>query len=104
MSQAEYFARRSPLIIGFDDGRGPRALRLRHDLGHFSDFADWGRNTPGTIQLALAILADAAGDKFAKEHYVRFAREFLAGAPRESWYLSAAKVAEWCKCRAAVCV
>jgi hypothetical protein len=98
-----YFARR-PEVVGYDDGRGPRELRARHDLANLSPVFDWGRSTPGTAQLAIAILADAAGDKFALAHYVRFAREFLAGAPYERWTLNGDKVAEWCKAREAVCV
>jgi len=79
-------------------------LPTRQDLLNLSPVIDWGRNSPGTAQLALAILADAAGDDFALANYVRFAREFLAGAPRERWSLSAAKVLEWVADREAVCV
>ena len=103
-NSAEYYARRNPLCAGVHDGKQGRVLPIRQDLLNLSPIIDWGRNVPGTAQLALAILADAAGDDFALAHYVRFAREFLAGAPCERWELSAAKVAEWCKCREAVCV
>lgn len=99
-SPKEYHARNSPHAVWVSEPSGMRALQLRRDIEDYSAFFEWGRNSAGTLQLALAILADATGDSdFAKSYCIRLAREFLAGAPQERWTLSGDKIAEWCKCR-----
>jgi hypothetical protein len=101
-SPKEYFARRTHFAVWVGDHAGPRQLPLAREVADLSAFFDWGRNSPGTAQLAVAILTDLIGDDFARSHYVRFAREFLAGAPHQGWSLAGSKIAEWCKCREAV--
>jgi hypothetical protein len=103
-SHKQYHARRAQFAVWRTDGSSITALQLHREVTDISSFFDWGRNSPGTAQLAVAILADLTDEDFARAHYVRFAREFLAGAPHERWSLSGDKIAEWCKCRAAVCV
>jgi len=102
-SLKEYFARRTHFAVWVHDHAGPRELQIRREVVDLSPCFDWGRSSPGTAQLAVAILADLIDDDFARAHYVRFAREFLAGAPHERWSLSGDKIAEWCKCRSVVC-
>ncbi len=40
-------------------------LLLRRELGEFSDGFNWGYGGAGPAQLALAVLADAAGEQVA---------------------------------------
>lgn len=62
-------------------------LRLRHDLARYADGFDWGNGlTPGALQLAVALLADATGDdQEALRNHEYFAEMVLADLPTTKW-------------------
>ena len=77
------------VVIEDDDGTGRvnyQELPLRLDLANKSPTGfSWGYNGSGPAQLALALLADALGEKEALEIYQDFKRDFVAVLPAE-WY------------------
>ena len=56
---------------------------LRDDVAEF----DWASQGPGATQLALAILANHAGDDVALRVHRKFAKAVIAGLPFERWTL-----------------
>jgi hypothetical protein len=69
----------------------PRALRKRWDIRKSSREFDWGRLTPGALQLAVAILAEFLGEASIDEairQHEKFARSVIAKLPPEQWELS----------------
>ena len=75
-------------VVIEDERGGVSPLPLRLDLANKSPtgFA-WGYSGSGPAQLALALLADAIGEKEALEVYQDFKRDFVAVLPAE-WYTS----------------
>jgi len=68
------------------DGRPlePRLDLLNHSSARF----DWGNDESGAAQLALAILADHAGDEIALRLYQEFKTAVVARLPAKRWTLS----------------
>jgi hypothetical protein len=62
----------------------PRVDLLTHSSGRF----DWGNDEGGSAQLALAILADHAGDEIALRLYQEFKAAVIARLPAKRWTLS----------------
>lgn len=73
-----------------------RLLDPRLDLANHSPtgFA-WAYGGSGPAQLALAILADVAGDEIALDLYQRFKAEEIATLPRGAWIITEAHVIAW---------
>ena len=68
----------------------PRVLRKRWDIRAYSREFDWGRLTPGALQLAVATLSDFLGDAavdVAIREHERFARVVVASLPTDNWVL-----------------
>jgi hypothetical protein len=66
-----------------------RPLDPRVDLGNHSPSGfDWGNDGSGSAQLALAMLADHAGDEVALRVYPEFQTAVVAGLPCGRWTLS----------------
>ncbi len=78
------------------DAKGnAKPLMRRFDLRQHARHFDWGRNTGGAAQLAVALLADATGDdETALEWYQHFKAHVLHRMPA-SWVLEINDVAEW---------
>lgn len=74
------------------DGRplDPRTDLRRHSSGGF----EWGYYGAGPAQLALALLADVAGDRVALANYQLFKRRAIAGLAGE-WRLTEAMIRDW---------
>lgn len=71
-------------------------LDLRLDLwGHSPSGPEWGYQGSGPAQTALAILADAVGDRLAVPLHQDFKREFIARAGREGFELTRDEVERW---------
>jgi len=74
------------------------SLNPRLDLWDYgSETADWGHgDTPGTRQLALAILADATGyDAIAYDYHEAFATRVLGFAPPDQFAMHEVAVVSW---------
>jgi hypothetical protein len=68
---------------------GGRPLDPRRDLrGHSEAGFDWGNEGEGAAQLALAILADHAGEEIALRRYQEFKLAVVARLPPARWALS----------------
>jgi hypothetical protein len=66
-----------------------RPLDPRLDLCHLSaDGFDWGNDSVGSAQLALAILADHAGDEIARRLFEEFKSAVIARLQPKRWTLS----------------
>jgi hypothetical protein len=66
-----------------------RPLDPRLDLrSHTPGGFDWGNDGDGAAQLALAILADHAGDEVALRLYQEFKQAVIARLPPNRWTLS----------------
>ncbi len=75
-------------VVIEDERGGVSPLPLRLDLANKSPTGfSWGYGGSGPAQLALALLADAIGEKEALELYQDFKRDFVAVLPAE-WYAS----------------
>lgn len=72
------------------DGEIARPLNPRLDLRRHSPSGfEWGYGGSGPAQLALAILADALGDRPALELYQEFKWEVVAWRPRDqAWEIT----------------
>jgi hypothetical protein len=71
-------------VVRVDDQGGAESLDPRLDLwDHSPTGLEWGYPGSGPAQTALAILADAVGDRLAVPLHQEFKRDFIAGAPRE---------------------
>lgn len=63
----------------------PMRLKWR---SHSPTGFEWGYEGSGPAQLALAILAEATGDReYTLTHYQAFKRAYVAGLPRNGWTL-----------------
>jgi hypothetical protein len=71
-------------------------LALRYDLLSASPAGfEWSYGGSGPAQLAVALLAHAFDDEFAKCHYQRFKREVVAKLPEERWILRKRNLEAW---------
>lgn len=95
-SQALYKAvrtRTGPLVVTSHRGVS-RAVRHRYDLFNEGAGFDWSNLTRATEALAVAILADFAGDDLALIHAKAF-RELLALMPVEGFELTGEEISGW---------
>src|SRR5689334_6824370 len=77
-------------------GKGEESLDARLDLwSHSPSGFHWGYPGSGPAQTALAILADAVGDRLAVPLHQEFKRAFIARASEEGFELSAEEVLRW---------
>jgi hypothetical protein len=71
-------------------------LAKRYDLLSASPSGfETGYNGSGPAQLAIAILAHAYDDEFAREWYQQFKRDVVATLPENGWTLTKADLDEW---------
>jgi len=71
-------------------------LAKRYDLLSASPTGfEFGYGGSGPCQLAIAILAHAYDDEFAKSRYQRFKREVVAELPEDGWKLTKSDLDEW---------
>ena len=71
-------------------------LPHRYDLLSASPTGfEWNYRGSGPAQLAIAILAHAYDDEFAREHYQQFKREVIANLPEKRWTLRASDLDAW---------
>lgn len=74
----------------------PRLELVNHSPTGFS----WGYTGSGPAQLALAILADCAGDDIALRHYQSFKFDFVGGWPGDrGWELTDEEIRSWLRGR-----
>jgi hypothetical protein len=67
-----------------------KPLPVCHELrNHSPSGFEWGYSGAGPSQLALAILADYRGPKFAIAWYQVFQWHTVKGLPKQSWQLTA---------------
>nr|WP_049981021.1 DUF6166 domain-containing protein [Halolamina rubra] len=72
------------------------SLDCRYDLLSASPSGfEWGYGGSGPAQLAIAILAHAYDDEFAREWCQEFKRDVVAGLPENSWTLTKSDLDEW---------
>ena len=64
-----------------------KPLDPRRNLRDEAEGFDWGCQGAGATQLALAILANHAGDDVALRVHRKFAKAVIAGLPFEGWTL-----------------
>ena len=84
-------------VVIEDERGGVSPLPLRLDLANKSPTGfSWGYSASGPAQLALALLADAIGEKEALEVYQDFKRDYVAVLPAE-WYIPEEEVKERAK-------
>jgi hypothetical protein len=66
-----------------------RALKPRLDIHMHADAFEWGYGGSGPAQLALALVAECAGRKFAVPRvYRRIKKRLVAKFPRDGWTLT----------------
>ncbi|QIB74966.1 hypothetical protein G3I44_12155 [Halogeometricum borinquense] len=71
-------------------------LAKRYDLLSASPSGfETGYNGSGPAQLAIAILAHAYDDEFAREWYQQFKRDVVATLPESGWTLTKSDLDEW---------
>ena len=70
----------------------PPRLDIRN---HSPTGLEWGYGGSGPAQLALAILADAIGDREAQRHYQDFKWKFIAGIDKDTWEISREQILAW---------
>jgi len=66
---------------------GGELLEPRHDLGNLFPTFEWGFHGSGPDQLALALLADAVGDRTAVDLYHRYRDHYVSKFPT-TWRLT----------------
>jgi Family of unknown function (DUF6166) len=72
-----------------------RPLRLRNDIREHSVAFEWGYGGSGPAQLALALVADCCGRKFARPAvYQRVKAKLVARLPHDGWTLTAEQVTD----------
>lgn len=81
-------------IVNVFNGKHKRPLRPRNDIrNHSPDGFEWGYGGSGPAQLALALVADACGRKFAHPAiYQRVKSKIVAGLPHDGWTLTEAQI------------
>ena len=81
------------------EGSTTRWLDPRHDLTkHSPKDLQWGGGKPrNSLQLALAILADFAGDEYALVHHETLSHAVLQHLPHHGWTITADQLAGWVK-------
>lgn len=71
-------------------------LPARTDIRPLSNIGfEWGLESSGSGQLALAILADFCGDDMALELYQEFQRDIIAPIGSSRWEMKAPMLIEW---------
>lgn len=111
----KYRGTRNPVRVVVDDGISARPLP--HVVWHSPDGFEWGYPGSGPADLALSILAHAAGERQsaaqakqfdpsactrAVHFHQEFKREFIATLPRDSgWQMEAETVRAWLAAREA---
>jgi len=71
-------------------------LQARTDIRPISNIGfEWGLESSGSGQLALAILADFAGDDMAMNLYQEFQRDIIAPIGSSRWEMKAPMLIEW---------
>lgn len=89
------------IFRGCGDGNvmvGDRPLSPRFDLWcHSPTGFGWGYSGSGPAQLALAILAEVAGDEVALDLYQRFKQDVIGRLRGDSWEITEDEVWEWIK-------
>ena len=85
------------VIVVVDSPAPPVELDPRWDLfpGPAMKVLDWGYSGDGPKRLALAILADAWGDKRALERYREFELDVIHELPDEGFVMSQLQIDEW---------
>ena len=79
-------------VVRVDD----EPLDCRYDLLSASPSGfEWGYGGSGPAQLAIAILAHAYDDEFARKWYQQFKRDVVATLPENGWTLTKADLDEW---------
>ena len=85
-----------PIVTRITPGHPTKVLDLRLDLANHSPTGfSWGYPGSGPAQLALAILADTAGDPIAKNLYQQFKEAFTARWDTETFILEQADILTW---------
>lgn len=80
-------------VVWRDEGGGDEVLDPRNDLvNHSPDGFEWGYGGSGPSQLALAIVADVAGDAAALDLYQAFKADVIAGLDPAGFALTAGEV------------
>jgi len=75
---------------------GDECLPKRYDLLSASPSGfSWAFSGSGPSQLAIAILAHAYNDEFAKSRYQEFKREVVSELPEDGWTLTTADLDAW---------
>jgi uncharacterized protein (DUF2249 family) len=71
-------------------------LNCRYDLLSASPAGfEWNYRGSGPAQLAIAVLAHAYGDEFAKSRYQQFKRDIVSELPEDGWILTKRDLDEW---------
>lgn len=71
-------------------------LAKRYDLLSASPSGfSWSFSGSGPAQLAIAILAHAYDDEFAKSRYQKFKRQVVAELPEDEWTLTKDDLDQW---------
>jgi Family of unknown function (DUF6166) len=85
----------TPSVWKYNDAGEPSPLLKRSDLRQHSGRFEWGKYSPGSSQLALAILADVLDDdEAALDYYLQF-QVCVVNVLGESFMLDAGGVVEW---------
>ena len=56
---------------------------------------EWGYSGSGPAQLAIALLAHAYDDEFAKQHYQRLKDRVISELPEDGWSLTISDLDAW---------
>lgn len=96
-------------FVGTRDANGARvsvngrALDPRlHIRNHSPDGFNWGYGGSGPAQLALAMLAEVAGDQVAERWYQEFKFAKLCNLAESTWRITDAEIMAWLRERDAL--
>jgi hypothetical protein len=97
--ETRYVAARTPSgceVNRIDGGGSANPLDPRLDLwNHSPTRFEWGYGGSGPAQLALALLADAAGERLAVPLHQQFKSDVVAKADRQGFELADTQIAWW---------
>ncbi len=69
------------------------SLPMRYDLARIAGSYNWGSESPGALQLSIALIANAVDDDSAIKHYREFCRRLLAKMPgADPWILTRGQI------------